>query len=599
MNKNDPKTFQQFTTWTFQPGSDGGDEVLGQIQKDLAGKASILELFQQYMDEVRISLDNNAAPFGKFARLFQLGLLPETMEGHFYGIPLCFKTGDIEGDLAAVANVLQVLWGATLEGQSPWVGKSFAPVSLTHLDAITLGSFKPEGKACRGINHFHKIDIKALNVLSFQVLNLWMELEPAPQEEQKHFGHEKNGGFFIAAKGHSIYHGTNREVQQLNYRWKNLRNKAPLCWLIDEMVQIAEGLYLGQLLFATRHLLSVYDPERPAADHGYQHFGYFVLFDETWNGEARRLFPFLNIPEDAPGMVAPQVIAAFKLPKFSTFTFEEPPLALGDDQILAQIRADMRNKPTIMHLLKDYSDHLQHDMDNESPCFLRLQELFNRGIGINDLEGHYKGALVSWHSAGMLKFFDLNTINLAWTSLVRSFSTWTGKSFETISRERLEAMTDGYEKGELPTRWGANLQSLRTFKEKFVGHLMNLADIWTETVPPEEALRHGYDVKNFFFIAHQAKSVNENCKAKMIYQFNYRWPKLKTMVPDCYCLDELVQIAEGLYLGQLMYATNLLTPYDPAADPSVYKYANFGYFLLMDDEWHQIRLNIGFDLSNV
>ena len=215
------------------------------------------------------------------------------------------------------------------------------------------------------------------------------------------------------------------------------------------------------------------------------------------------------------------------------------------------------------------------------------------------MEGHYRGALVSWHAEGMLKFFDVNTINLAWTNLARNFSTWTGKSFEEITRERLEEMTDGYEKGEPPTRWGANTQSLRTFKEKFIGRLMNITDIWTESVPPHEALKLGYDIKNFFFIAHQAKSLNENCQGKEVYQFNYRWPKLKTVIPDCYCIDEIVQVASGLYLGQLMYAKEILVPYDPTADPSLYKYANFGYFLLMDDEWHQIRLNIGFDLTNV
>ncbi|MHC1725882.1 MAG: hypothetical protein AB9866_07735 [Syntrophobacteraceae bacterium] len=101
-----------------------------------------------------------------------------------------------------------------------------------------------------------------------------------------------------------------------------------------------------------------------------------------------------------------------------------------------------------------------------------------------------------------------------------------------------------------------------------VGRLANIAGIRTETVPAEEALAHGYDVKNFFFIARQAKSLNEKCSEKTVYQFNYRWPRLKTIIPDRYCIDEIVQIADGLYLGQLMYATQILKPYDPAADPS-------------------------------
>jgi hypothetical protein len=61
----------------------------------------------------------------------------------------------------------------------------------------------------------------------------------------------------------------------------------------------------------------------------------------------------------------------------------------------------------------------------------------------------------------------------------------------------------------------------------------------------------------------------------------------------------MVQIAEGLFLGRLMYATNITEPYDPEKDPQIYRYRNFGYFLLMDRQWQQIRLSIGFDLQNV
>jgi hypothetical protein len=106
-------------------------------------------------------------------------------------------------------------------------------------------------------------------------------------------------------------------------------------------------------------------------------------------------------------------------------------------------------------------------------------------------------------------------------------------------------------------------------------------------------------VKNFFFIAHAGVSVNESCSGKNIYQFNYRWPKLRTIVPDRFCIDELVQIAEGLYLGQLMYATDWLKPYDPRVPPAAYRYGMFGYFLLMEEDWHQLRLRLGFDLDNV
>ncbi len=233
------------------------------------------------------------------------------------------------------------------------------------------------------------------------------------------------------------------------------------------------------------------------------------------------------------------------------------------------------------------------------PMFLRLQELFNRGIGIPTLEGRFRGALVSWHSDGLTRFLDLNTLNLAWMRMGASFSTWTGKTFEKVSPARLRELTDGWETGEQPTVWGTNTQALRTPRERLAGKMMKLAGVWSETVPAEEARQFGYDLKNFFFIACQAESVNSHNAGKTLLQFNYRWPKLRTIIPDRYCVDELVQIADGLYLGQLMYATNLLKPYDPQVNPAEYQYGHFGYFLLMDDEWHRIRVDLGFDLANV
>ena len=48
-----------------------------------------------------------------------------------------------------------------------------------------------------------------------------------------------------------------------------------------------------------------------------------------------------------------------------------------------------------------------------------------------------------------------------------------------------------------------------------------------------------------------------------------------------------------------MYATDWLKPYDPTLPPEAYRYGQFGYFLLMNEGWHQLRLRIGFDLENV
>jgi hypothetical protein len=585
------------TSWVFGTGYDRNDIIFREIEKDFSGKASILELCSQYMAELRTNPDNNARQFQKMAKLFEMGIAPDTMEGHYYGVPLCFRTGDSGEPMSSISNILEILWGSILDGQSPWAGKSFSHVPAEVIDSIALGS-EENSDGVLGINHFNKIDFKVPNNASFQVLNILMGLETPTPEEIERFGHEKKGCNFIARTNGSVYPDTPRRVFQLNYRWKNLNNIPPLCWLIDEVVTIGEGLHLGQLLFATERLFDQYDPGRPIADSHYQHFGYFLLFDERWNREARRLFAFLEIPENAPGMASVSHTAPVGLAKLSTFTFETETSAPLDDVLLGAILSETKNQPSILHLLKSYSDRLQDDADNKSPCFSRVQEIFNRGIGVQDMEGYYHGALVSWHSEGIFRLFDVNSLNIVWTGLATKFSTWTGKSFETITGEHLREMTDGHEKGETPTRWGSNTQSTRTFREKFVGNLTEIAHVWNEAVPKEEAVRNGYDVKNFFFIGRSAPSLNSACRRKTVYQLNYRWPRLKTIIPDCFCIDELVQIAQGLYLGQLLYATNVVLPYDPARDPEEYKYGNFGFFLLMDDEWHQLRLRMGYDLSN-
>jgi hypothetical protein len=277
---------------------------------------------------------------------------------------------------------------------------------------------------------------------------------------------------------------------------------------------------------------------------------------------------------------------------------ETPAPAICDDRVFAEVTTDLVRHESVLHLLKAYSDELQSKQDNDSPLLRRLQELFNRGAPVRQLEGFHRGALVSWHSDGLLKLLGTNVLDKAWGYAAR-WSTWTGKRFDPISPEQLADITDGFEKGTLPTAWGSNTQALRTLREKQLGKAMELSGIWGEAASQDEAVKHGYDLKNFFFIAHEAQSLNPNNRGKRIYQFNYRWPKLRTIVPDRYCIDEVVEIAEGLYLGQLMYATDWLTPYDPKQPPETYKYGQFGYFLLMNEAWHQLRLRIGFDLENV
>ena len=82
---------------------------------------------------------------------------------------------------------------------------------------------------------------------------------------------------------------------------------------------------------------------------------------------------------------------------------------------------------------------------------------------------------------------------------------------------------------------------------------------------------------------------------KRVFQFNYRYPLIGGAAPIGYCLDELVEIAEGLYLGQLIYSTALTEPFHSSVDSAQYKYQLFGYFLLLDDAWEQHRQAIKLD----
>ena len=251
-----------------------------------------------------------------------------------------------------------------------------------------------------------------------------------------------------------------------------------------------------------------------------------------------------------------------------------------------------------MRLLKSYSDVLKQDHSTQSPTFDKLHTLFNAGIAPQKMNGFYRGALVSWQSQGLLAAFQKNNINIVWPA-ARDFSPWTGKRFDPINAEELTRWTDGGESPDGPAFFCSNTVAFRTAKERFARGVMKVAGVWMRDATSEEHKLYGFDAHTFFFIGRPQKAslLAEN-KGKKVYQFNYRWKPLRNIPPDCFCIDEITQIAEGLYLGLLIYATDWLKPWDPATDASAYKYRLFGYFLLMDEEWHARRLRIGFDLEN-
>ncbi|MCP4187580.1 MAG: hypothetical protein GY763_08270 [Gammaproteobacteria bacterium] len=111
---------------------------------------------------------------------------------------------------------------------------------------------------------------------------------------------------------------------------------------------------------------------------------------------------------------------------------------------------------------------------------------------------------------------------------------------------------------------------------------------------PSPFARQGY----IFLGVDERESIlpmNNGDHKKTVFQFHYRFPMIGGPAPIGLCLDEIVEIADGLYLGQLIYSTALNVPFHSSVDSTEYKYQLFGYFLLLDDVWQKHRLAIGLD----
>jgi len=281
--------------------------------------------------------------------------------------------------------------------------------------------------------------------------------------------------------------------------------------------------------------------------------------------------------------------------KLTRFTFRDLSDEVMADPLFREVMADLAKRATVLDLLKHYARETRKDLSTESPYFAKLQKIFDCSVAPGSMAGYLHGAVVAFRNEGLLNLFNVNTFNLAWP-LVRLFSPWTGKTFDSIAAARLAGVTGGLEAGAAQTAWGSNTYSSRKFQEKVAVDVMRALNIWLEEATLKERKGRDYDVKGFFFIGREGQSVNPANRGRNVYQFNYRWPALRTFPPDNFCLDEIVQIAEGLYLGQLVYATNLTKEYDPSADPTQYDYRNFGYFLLMDEDWQRRRQRIRFEV---
>ena len=72
------------------------DPLLSEVQRELQSKSSPLELMSQYLEEIRGSTESQPRVFQKLEKLFENGRTPERLEGHFYGVTLGIRSGEIQ-----------------------------------------------------------------------------------------------------------------------------------------------------------------------------------------------------------------------------------------------------------------------------------------------------------------------------------------------------------------------------------------------------------------------------------------------------------------------------------------------------------------------
>lgn len=221
----------------------------------------------------------------RLSTLFKCGT-PVVMDGPMIGIPLGIRDSDYFQDTvrelgrqrSQIASIewLASIWNLTFADTGLWMGKSFEAVTRETLakkcagHQETLDAYSPQ--TCRiGRNFFREPPGPGLmQEISIPVLNrLWnlkdRPLSPDAQgfdgvltrehlDKEKNIPYSKTGGIYIGNFGRSVLKEMNsKKVYQLNYRWPELNPVYPMTRLVDELVQIEEGIYLGQLIYATRH----------------------------------------------------------------------------------------------------------------------------------------------------------------------------------------------------------------------------------------------------------------------------------------------------------------------------------------------------------
>jgi hypothetical protein len=313
------------------------DQLESVITTDLRGNVfGMLGNFQRILADNR-RRDEWDVVFNKLKILFLCGR-DAVVDGPMIGVPVAIRDSDyfrhtarlLGSDRSAVAAVewMATCWNATFADSGLWMGKTFEPVSYETVadrcdhDPQVLKQYSPFTTRI-GRNFFREpSNPDLIRKLGIPVLTkVWQlrrrpanvsspgflgQILPANLEKEKSIPYSMTGGIFIAQPGRSVVPETNgKSVYQLNYRWPLLEPAYPMTRLVDELVQIAEGVYLGQLVMATNHYSlgvlrtafpgmkaegwGIGEPYRPGTvslDYGYQNNGFFLMIDPEFAHEA-------------------------------------------------------------------------------------------------------------------------------------------------------------------------------------------------------------------------------------------------------------------------------------------------------------------------
>lgn len=455
------------------------------LQTDFQG--SFYQMLGSYQ---KILADNNQRKkwpdiHEKLRTLFMCGK-PVPLDGPMIGIPVAIRDSDYFKETVAhfgrersrIASIewMATAWNMTFADTGLWMGKTFEPVDKEIVaekcgnNTQVMAEFNPETTRI-GRNYFRdpanpdliqSLGIPALTPLwnlrdrplSTSAKGFEGKLTTENLTRENNIPYSKTGGIFLADNGHSVVPEMNgKEVYQLNYRWPALGPVYPMTRLVDEVVQVDEGIYLGQLVFAARHYSlgslrlpfcpdlpeipvgEPYDPDKnhpldflwkqfsdqgKGVDYGYQNNGYFLMMDPAYAKQvyANDAFPQLRPRPVERGYVelgydkspaAAAVSSAATDPgslqiadwvngwkaneelkkKFTTFILEPSPKESDSDDVQEMRQDDESILQMLQRISTDIS--VQTKKDDQLHHFEKLHRLFRQGVAPKVENGVFRG----------------------------------------------------------------------------------------------------------------------------------------------------------------------------------------------------------------